>query len=257
VKISVVTVSYNAQATIGETMASVAAQNWPDFEHIVIDGQSTDDTVAIIERHGHPRLRIISEPDAGMYDAMNKGLRLAAGDYVGFLNADDFFSSDGSLALVAETAARTGADCILGDTAFVDQDGRPKGRIYSSRGFRKWWLRIGAMPPHPSFYARADLLRRAGGFDTRYRIASDFDLVARLILVRGASWARIGKVITCFRTGGLSTTNAAAKRVISREMASSLKRLGQPLASAAVHLRYPIKLLQVAEGLLANRKGRG
>ena len=252
-KISVITVCYNAQQTIGETIASVAAQRWPDFEHIVVDGQSPDGTLAIVESHRHPRLRIVSEPDAGMYDAMNKGLRLAAGDYVGFLNADDFFSSDKSLSLVAQTAAATGADCILGDTAFVDQQGRRRGRVYSSRGFKKWWLRIGAMPPHPSFYARADVLRRAGGFDTRYRIASDFDLVARVMLGGGASWARIGKVITCFRTGGLSTVNAGAKRVITREMAASLKRLGQPLPSVAVHLRYPIKLLQVAEGLLANR----
>jgi glycosyltransferase involved in cell wall biosynthesis len=248
-RISVVTVCFNARATIGQTIASVASQDWSDFEHLVIDGASTDGTAQLVRQMAHPRLRLISEPDQGLYDAMNKGLREATGTYVGFLNADDFFATPAALRSIGEAAERTGAECILGDTAFVDQQGRRKGRLYSASRFKEWWLRIGAMPPHPSFYARTGTLRDAGGFDTRYKIAADFDLIARLILGRKASWTRTGRVISCFRLGGVSTANFQAKLTIGREMADSLRRLGQPIAGLAVQLRYPLKLLQYGAGL--------
>ncbi len=252
-RISVVTVAYNRADTIAETIASVAGQDWPDFEHIIVDGASTDGTANVARAMQHPRMRVISEPDEGLYDAMNKGLREAGGDYVGFLNADDFFASRHALRQVAEAALASGADCILGDTAFVDRHGRPKGRIYSARGFARWWPTIGLMPPHPSFYARTGRLRDAGGFDTRYRIAADFDLIARLFLAGGASWARAPFILACFRVGGVSTAGAGAKLTIGREMADSLRRLGRRLPAARVMLRYPFKLAQ----LIAGRIGRG
>jgi glycosyltransferase involved in cell wall biosynthesis len=245
-RISVVTVCFNARATIAQTIASVASQDWEDFEHLVIDGASTDGTTDLVRQMKHSRLRLISEPDQGLYDAMNKGLREATGTYIGFLNADDFFATPRALRLVAQAAERTAAECILGDTAFVDQQGRPKGRLYSASRFREWWLRIGAMPPHPSFYALTSTLREAGGFDTRYKIAADFDLIARLILDRKASWTRTGAIISCFRLGGVSTANLRAKLIIGKEMSDSLRRLGQPVAGLSVQLRYPLKLLQYA-----------
>ena len=245
-RISVITVCFNAVGTIADTIASVDRQDWPDVEHIVIDGASKDGTPELVRQLAHPRLRLISEPDEGHYDAMNKGLREATGEYVGFLNADDFFASPQSLTMIADTIRATNADCVLGDTAFVDKNGNPKGRLYSTRGFGRWWLRIGAMPPHPSFYARTELLRAAGGFDTRYHIAADFDLIARLLLKGKASWARTRSVVSCFRIGGISTANASAKLAIGRELAASLNRLGQPFARFSVLLRLPIKLAQLA-----------
>ena len=255
-RISVVTVSYNTVDTIAETIASVGRQDWADFEHIVIDGASTDGTQSLVQSMAHPRLRLISEPDEGLYDAMNKGLGEATGEYVGFLNANDFFASPRSLSMIAETAQSTGADCILGDTAFLGKDGRPKGRVYSTAGFRRWWLRIGVMPPHPSFYARTELMRSIGGFDTRYSIGADFDLIARLMLVRKASWARTGSVLSWFRIGGISTKNARAKLIIGQEMAHSLGRLGQPLPHLAVQARLPLKLAQLALGTTRARPTR-
>lgn len=252
--LTIVTVCFNAASTIGDTIRSVAAQDWPDFEHLVIDGGSTDDTVAVAERLAHPRMRLVSEPDEGMYDAMNKGLAAAKGDYIGFLNADDFLLRGDALRLVAEAGRASAADLLMGDTLFVDEQGRPKGRLYSSWGFGRWWLRIGAMPPHPSLFVRTDAARRAGGFDTRYRIAADFDLVARMVLVHRATWERVPHAITGFRTGGISTANAAAKRTIGREAAASLARIGQPLPRLTVLLRYPLKLLQALWGAASNRR---
>lgn len=245
-KISVITVCYNAGRTIGDTISSVVAQDWPDYEHIVVDGASSDQTIEIVTAMQHDRMVFVSERDRGIYDAMNKGLALASGDYVGFLNADDYLSSPQALRVIAEKALQSDADCILGDTCFVDDNGQPKGRFYSSRGFAKWWLRIGAMPPHPSLYARRTKLLEANGFDERYRIAADFDLVARMILTHQASWVELGKTTTCFRTGGISTSGGGARRQISRDMADSLGRMGHRWPRARVLLRYPLKVLQYA-----------
>jgi glycosyltransferase involved in cell wall biosynthesis len=252
VKISIVTVCFDAERTIGETIRSVADQDWPNLEHIIVDGGSTDRTAEIVAANRHDRLRFHSGPDKGIYDAMNKGIGLATGAYVGFLNADDFLASPHSIREVAEAASRSGADCVLGDTVFVSEDGKRKGRLYSTRGFRRWWLRIGVMPPHPSFYVKTELLRTAGGFDTRYSIAADFDLAARLMLKHQATWCRVPAIITCFRVGGLSTS-MQAKRTITAENAASLAALGQPAAGAAVRLRYPIKVLQILAGMITRR----
>lgn len=245
-RFSVVTVSFNSGSTIGETLASVAAQDHGDYEHIVVDGASTDDTMAVVGAHAHGRLNAVSEPDRGIYDAMNKGLSLASGDYVLFLNSDDFFARPDALSLAAARLAETDADCLFADTAFVKADGvTPGNRIYSARRFRKWWIRIGIMPPHPSMFVRRQLLLKLGGFDTSFRISADFDLIARALLKEGGSWALMPVVITKFRIGGLSTSGLATNLKLGREMARSLGRLGQPLADLAVQLRFPLKAAQL------------
>jgi glycosyltransferase involved in cell wall biosynthesis len=246
VRFSVITVCFNSEATIGDTLKSVAGQDWPDFEHIVVDGASSDGTMAEVEAHRHPRLHALSEPDGGIYDAMNKGLSLASGDYVQFLNSDDFLSRADALSLVASRIAESGADCIFADTRFVvGLEARPGARLYSARRFRRWWLRIGAMPPHPSSFVKRDLMLKLGGFDTDYAMAADFDLIARALLREKASWAALPSALVAFRSGGVSTAGLAAKMALSREFARSLARLGQPLASLCVLLRFPLKLSQL------------
>ncbi|TMJ17514.1 MAG: glycosyltransferase [Alphaproteobacteria bacterium] len=246
--ISVVTVCLNAERTIEDTIRSVAAQDWADFEHIIVDGGSTDGTAALVERLRHDRLRFVSGHDDGLYDAMNKGLHLATGDYVGFLNADDFLAAPDALGFIAR-AAESGADCILGDTALVDSDGRPTPYIYSARGFRSWWLTIGAMPPHPSFYARRALLLAAGGFDISFRVGADFDLIARLILGRGARWLVAGRILTCFRQGGVSTQGLESIRRISADKQRSIRALGYSAAPARTLLRFPLRIWRRLNGV--------
>ena len=245
-KISIVTVCLNAAATISDTLESVVAQDWPDLEHIVIDGGSTDGTLDIVALHRHPRLRLVSGRDKGMYDAMNRGLAEATGDVVGFLNADDFFSRADALRQLAERFRETGADSVLAGVQFVDQHGRRgRGRYYATRRFRPWWLRIGVMPPHPGFYVRTAIAREAG-FDLGFRIAADFDFVARLILVQKIRWTALAVPLVCFREGGLTTRDARVKFRIGREIARSLHCIGQPCANLSACLRYPFKLLQFA-----------
>ena len=241
VSISVVTVCFNAEDTIADTLASVAAQDWPHFEHILIDGGSTDRTHAIVEKLQHDRLKLICEPDDGIYDAMNKGLRHASCDYVGFLNADDFLASASALRTVA-AVGRGEIGCVLGDTGLIDEHGIPMAHRYSAAGFRPWWLTIGAMPPHPSFYARRDLLLEAGGFDTSYRVSADFDLIARLILKHAATWSVAGKTLAFFRFGGVSTRGIGSTVRISRDKARSLRALGYRAPEARSMLRFPLRL---------------
>ncbi len=244
-RLSVITVCFNSVETIAETLVSVAAQDATDFEHIVVDGNSSDGTMRVVENHAHQRLSWLSEPDQGLYDAMNKGIRMATGDYVIFLNSDDYFARPDVLSRVGLKLSQTAADCLFGDTVFVQQDGRTLvGRNYSANGFSKWWLRVGVMPPHPSMFMRRELVEGLGGFDTSYQIAADFDLIARAILQRGSSWTTLPLTLTKFRVGGDSTRGLSANLTVGRELGRSLKALGQPLSHIAVQLRYPMKLLQ-------------
>lgn len=243
--ISIVTASFNAASTITDTLASVAGQQGVEFEHLVVDGASSDDTLKVIARHANRRLSVVSEPDQGIYDAMNKGLRRATGDYLLFLNADDYLARPDSLKLAAEALARTGADCLFADTEFVGADGHtPQRRLYSARRFAPWWLRVGAMPPHPSMFLRRNLMLELGGYDTSYRIAGDFDFVARAILRHGASYTRLPAVLTRFRVGGVSTSGIGSKLALNREFARSLHNLDQPFSRASVLFRLPLKLAQ-------------
>lgn len=247
-KISIVTVSFDAERTIGATIDSVAAQDWPEFEHIIVDGGSRDGTARLVESLRHDRLRFFSGPDDGIYDAMNKGLHLAKGDYVGFLNADDFLAGPNVLRAIADGAAH-GADCIMGDIALVDAQGQPTRYIYSARGFRPWWLTIGAMPPHPSFYARRDLLLAAGGFDTRFALGADFDLIARLFLMHEARWAVAGRIFTCFRKGGVSTRGLGSTLRISADKQKTIAAMGYRGAATRVMLRFPFRIWRRLTGV--------
>ena len=243
---SIVTVALNSQNTIADTLRSVASQSFNDYEHVIIDGASIDGTLSVIEAHRHDHLRWSSEPDKGLYDAMNKGLRQARGDYVLFLNSDDFLCNPDALAIVAAKVGETDADCVFADVKFVKEDGvTSAGRVYSARHFRPLMLRFGIMPPHPSMFVKRSVLDQLGGFDNRFRIAGDFDFIARALLQKHKSFVNLPITITSFRVGGVSTSGLKSKLVIGREMAVSLKALGQPMTSFAVQLRYLLKLSQL------------
>ncbi len=230
-------------------------QCWPDIEHIVIDGASEDGTIEIIKQYSGDNLRLVSEPDSGIYDAMNKGLRLATGDYVAFLNADDLYARSDAIRLVAERATETSADCIMGNVQFFDEDPEnASGRFYSVNGFARWWIKLGIMPPHPALFVRRSLLQKVGGFDQSYKIAADFDLVARIILDLNATWTTIDETITFFRIGGVSTEGGLIRSELSKEFARSLTALSVPWATARVLLRYPIKASQFISPFLIKLK---
>lgn len=218
-KISIITATYNSALTIKGTLNSIISQEQADYECVVVDGGSTDGTVEIIreyEKQFGGRMKWISEPDKGIYDAMNKGLRMATGDVVGILNSDDFFSSTDVLSTVAREIE--GVDAVYGDVHFVKPDNLQKCvRYYSSKAFRPWMMRLGFMPAHPSFYCRREVYEKYGLFDSSFRIAADFELLLRLIFVNRISTRYINKDFVTMRTGGASTSGLDSHRRILKE----------------------------------------
>jgi glycosyltransferase involved in cell wall biosynthesis len=248
VKVTVITVCYNAASTIGDTIDSVEAQDHADIEHIVVDGASSDETLRILHARGNDRMRIISEPDSGLYNAMNKGLNLASGGLIGFLNADDFFCrTDAIRCLVSAAEENPDAQAVAGGVAIVNSV-LPMNvvRSYSSYSFRPWMLRFGHMPPHPGFYVRRPALAHVGGFNEQFRIAADFDWMVRFFEVHKFSVKKLRQTLVCLRAGGISTRGLRSTAVINREMGLSLARHSCFSSSILIWSKYGIKITQMA-----------
>jgi glycosyltransferase involved in cell wall biosynthesis len=205
-KISIITVCFNSAAHIAHTLRSVDEQSWQDKEHIVVDGASRDDTMQIVQAHPQTWRRALSEPDRGIYDAMNKGIALAVGDVVGFINSDDFYASPTALEKVAAVFADPQVEGCWGDLCYVKQD-HPEQvvRYWRSSEFRPGMFARGWCPPHPTLFLRRSVFQTLGCFDLSYPIAADMELMARLIEVHRISSRYLPEVLVHMRMGG--TTN--------------------------------------------------
>jgi glycosyltransferase involved in cell wall biosynthesis len=244
-KISLITVSYNSAETIQTTLDSVAAQGYSDLEYIIVDGGSKDTTLDIVGRYPDLVTACISEPDQGIYDAMNKGVRCATGDVIGILNSDDFYLNDHVLYEVAGLFANDPElEVVLGDVDFVDDDdlSRPVRR-YPAGNFKPWMFRFGLMPPHPAVFVRKSAYERVGLYKLGYKIAADFDLLTRLLLVDGAKYNVAHKTWVRMRTGGASTSGLKSNMIATREMKRSLQENGLFASSLMLMSRLPFKLL--------------
>jgi len=218
-KITVITVCFNSAESIADTLDSIAAQTFPDIEHIVIDGGSQDSTLSIIRDRGTRVARLVSEADRGIYDAMNKGLKLATGDMIGFLNADDVFAHENVIASIARAAQQVPAtDVVYGDIVYVRND-QPQRvlRYWRSGEFARAKLRFGWMPPHPGFYLRSTTFAKIGSFDDRLRIAADYDLVLRSLSLPQVRTTYVRDVLVRMRAGGASNRSVKAMLRKSRE----------------------------------------
>ncbi len=216
-KISVITVCFNAEDTIGHTLRSVRNQTHDPIEHIIIDGCSTDGTLKVVESEGNHVAMIVSARDKGIYDAMNKGIALATGDVIGFINADDFYPSPDVLAVVAAAFEFSGADCCYGDLCYVRQDDVSMiARYWRSAPFASGMFGRGWCPPHPTFFARREVYARLGGFDLSFKIAADFELMARYLETAHITSHYIPKVLVKMRLGG--TTNRSLSNIIEQNM---------------------------------------
>jgi len=244
-KITVITVSYNSAATIADTMCSVASQTYPDIEHAVVDGASTDGTLEVVKRHGQRVARLISEPDRGIYDAMNKGLRLATGDIIGFLNADDVYADPGVLARVAAAMEHDRLDALFGDVEFVSPERPDKPlRRYRSEYFRPDRIAWGWMPAHPTLFMRHRVYERFGLFRPDYRIAGDFELVARVFHGDTLKYRHVPEVMVRMRTGGISTGGWRNTLLLNREVLRACRENGIKTNLAKILSKYPAKLLE-------------
>jgi len=243
--ISIITAVYNGAATIGDCLKSVASQRHR-CEHIVVDGGSMDGTVEEVRRHPHVA-RLVSEPDRGMYDAMNKGIRLASGEVVGILNADDFYVDERVLEKVAAAFAEKEVDAVFADLVFVDPVRTDRVvRYYPGGGITPGMFAYGWMPPHPTFFVRREIYRRHGVFKTDYRIAADFELLARFLARHRVPYCHIPEVIVKMRTGGLSTRSLRSNLILNREIVRACRENGIRTNIVQVYSKYLVKVFQLA-----------
>lgn len=241
--ISIITVAFNAAPTLADTLQSVASQTHAEIEHIVIDGASTDGTRDVVASHGAHIARLVSEPDKGIYDAMNKGITLATGEIIGFLNADDIYSDDEVLERVDEIMTRNNLDALFGDAEFVNP-ARPAQpvRRYRSQRFRPERVAWGWMPAHPTLFLRRSVYERFGHFRTDFRIAGDFELVARIFHGGTLKYRHVPEVWVRMRTGGISTGGWRNTLLLNREVLRACRENGIPTNLVKILSKYPAKL---------------
>lgn len=223
--VSMITVVFNREKTIGQALTAVQRQTYAEIEHLVIDGQSTDGTLEEIRRHRTPSLRLVSEPDQGIYDALNKGMRLARGEILGVVHSDDFLAHDRVVERVAEAFADPAIDAVYGDLDYVAAaDPTRVVRHWRAGPFSPQKLRRGWMPPHPALFVRRRVVETHGAYDTRYRIAADYDAILRWFGRGGLRAAYLPEVLVKMRTGGES--NRSLERVLlkSREDLEALRQ---------------------------------
>ena len=220
-KISIVTVCYNAESTILDCIKSVFEQDYKNIEYIIIDGGSTDKTVEFVLGYSGQLTHFVSEPDNGIYDAINKGIKMASGDIVGILNADDYFPESNVLATIAETFTQTGADVVYGNLDYVNTHGRIL-RKWRSGNFKQRNFRLGWMPPHPTFYCKRDLFKRYGFYSLDFGTAGDYELMLRFLYVNSPKVSYINKVLVKMRVGGQSNQNLESRK---KAMANDLKAM--------------------------------
>lgn len=214
-KISIITATWNCAGTVAECLASVAGQSYPDREHIVIDGASTDGTLTVLEAHRAQLAVLVSEPDRGIYDALNKGIARASGEVVGLLHADDLYADADVLARTAAAFADPAVDAVYGDLVYVSQkDTRRVIRHWRAGEYRPARLRWGWMPPHPTLYLRRALYERHGNFDRQYRIAADYDLILRVLSRIEGRVVYLPQVLVRMRLGG--TSNRTLRHILRK-----------------------------------------
>lgn len=244
-KLSVVTVCFNSGATIKTTIDSFISQTHDDKELLIVDGGSRDNTLDVVRSYRSADIRIVSESDEGVFDAMNKGLRLFSGDAVGFLNSDDTFHDDGVLAAVA--GALEVADIAYGDLLMVtDHATKEVVREWRAGPYAPGAFQQGWQPPHPGFFVRRDVAGRTGAFDLSYLTASDYDWMLRALTLEGVSVKYIPRVLADFQMGGVSTRDwKATLRGTQETLRARRAHLNAPPIDAAVFLRLLRRLFQI------------
>jgi glycosyltransferase involved in cell wall biosynthesis len=241
-KISIITVCYNSAATIEKTIQSVGSQSYPNIEYIIVDGNSKDDTLSIIKKHQDKVATWISEPDKGLYDAMNKGIALATGDFIGILNSDDTFYSDTVIAELVAFHQKNNLDASVGNIVQHKEDGKIV-RLYSSKNWQPEKLKIGFMPPHPSIFFKKELFEKYGIYDLGFKIGADYELITRFFLKNKISWQYSGITTTAMLVGGLSSSGASSYQLISKEIQKALAMNGIACSATKIRMRFLWKII--------------
>ncbi|OCW24943.1 MULTISPECIES: glycosyltransferase family 2 protein [Pseudomonas] len=246
-KLSIITVCFNSASTIRDTIESVLSQDHTDIEYIIVDGGSKDGTQAIVESYGARINRFVSEPDKGLYDAMNKGVALATGAVIGILNSDDFYESTTSLSSVVKAFEHCPeSDAVFGDVVFVNPaDLRNVTRFYRGNRFAPWKLRFGWMPPHPATFIRKMAYDTVGLYSLKYRISADYEFFVRLFMVHRLKYSYLDKVLVRMRSGGASTDGLRSSLKLNLEIVKACRTNGVYTNILMLVLKLPFKLYEL------------
>ncbi|BCE00610.1 glycosyltransferase family 2 protein [Marinicellulosiphila megalodicopiae] len=241
-KVSIITVCYNSSSTIEDTIKSVVSQDYCDIEYIIIDGGSTDNTGLLIEKYCDFVDVLVSEQDDGLYDAMNKGIKLATGDVVGILNSDDVLANNNVIQNIVDHMGAYG--CVYGDIGFYSDDNfNVKKRHYSSKGFSISKFKRGMMPAHPSCYVKRGEYLKAGEYRTDFKIASDFDMLLRLFTLPKFKSIYLEEEIVKMRLGGVSTSGIKSTYLLNKEIIQSCRSNKIKTNWFLLLSKYPSKFL--------------
>ena len=254
--ISIITATYNSGKTVEDTIKSVLSQTYKNIEYIIKDGGSTDNTIDIIKQYEplfKGKLKWVSEKDSGIYDAMNKGIKMATGDIVGILNSDDFYTNTTILQSVADAFTNNiEIDAIYGDIHFVhSNDLNTCTRYYSSSVFKRSLMRIGLMPAHPSFYIKRENFNKFGYYNTTYKVAADFEFLLRTIYKGKIKIKYIPLDMVTMRTGGASTAGISANLTIMKEHLRAFKENGIYTNIFMLSSRYVLKIFEVLKSKIS------
>lgn len=244
-KVSIITVCYNSEKTLEQTIQSVLAQDYPFIEYVVIDGSSNDSSLEIINKYKSQIAHFVSEPDKGIYDAMNKGIALATGDVVGMLNSDDFYLSASSVSFLINELIKNDTDSVFADLIIVDpNDTKIIKRYYDSSSWSPKRFRYGWMPAHPTFFIKKKYYDQHGVFSLNYKIASDFDMLIRLLYKGKASYTYLAKPVIMMRMGGASTKGLINSFKLNCEIVKACRSHGVWTNLILVMLKIPAKLYE-------------
>lgn len=244
-KVSIITVTYNSEKFLEDCIHSVQGQHFKNIEHIIIDGKSTDGTVAIIKKYENGIARWVSEPDNGIYDAINKGMAMATGDVIGILNSDDVLDNDDVITKIVKTFVSQKTDVVYGDLEVVAQDDTNKVlRIWKGQPFNRNRFKYGWMPAHPTFYVKRSLIEQFGGYETHYFTAADYEFMARYLYKHKVSATYLPSLIVRMRTGGASNVNLKQRLRANRRDYLAMRRNKIPFPLIASILKPLIKVHQ-------------
>lgn len=241
-KITIITICYNSVATLEKTILSVAKQTYENIEYIIIDGNSNDGTIDIIKKHESNISKWISEPDNGLYDAMNKGIAMATGDLIGILNSDDTFYSPTVIEDIIAFHSLNSYDASVGDIIQHNAEGKTV-RVYSSKNWTPEKLKIGFMPPHPSIFFRKELFSHYGNYDLGFVIGADYELITRFFLKNKIVWNYSGITTTAMLVGGLSSSGSSSYKLITKEIQKALSMNEIPFSPIKIQFRFIWKII--------------
>ncbi|WP_440915376.1 glycosyltransferase family 2 protein [Candidatus Pelagibacter sp.] len=244
-KVTIITVCYNSEKTIEKTIKSVLSQNYKDYEYIIIDGGSTDNTINIVNKYKKKIDIFKSEKDRGIYDAINKGINHSTGSIISILHSDDVFCDKLTInKVISNFKSNQKIDCLIGNTVITKKNSKKKLRKYNANFFKNWMLYLGFSPPHPSTFFKQKIYKKYGLYNNKYTIAGDFEFFVRVFLKKKLSFKIINENFVLMKTGGKSSNSFRSNLIASKEIIKSFKDNNLYTNWFLVSLRFPLKLFQ-------------